>query len=166
MNALSPIPFDPAVQLSQFYDDLSNDNSNIDAGGIVNFIGRVRQTKSTCAETGQEQSLQNLTLQAYGTVTEQGIQDSIKTAQSKWPLQGVKIIHRTGDMAPSDPIVMVLTAAKHRRDAFEACDFLMDYLKTHAIFWKKETLLRADGHISTRWIEPRAQDYQDQQRWS
>ena len=125
-----------------------------DAGAIVSFSGRVRQGSAHGDVTG-------LHLQAYSPLTERGIQTAADKAIARWPLTAFSVIHRIGDMAPGDTIVFVATAARHRRDAFEAADFLMDYLKTEAVFWKKETTRAGD-----KWIEPRAQDYQDQARWA
>jgi molybdopterin synthase catalytic subunit len=93
--------------------------------------------------------VQTLHLQAYSPMTENGIRDAVDDAQQRWSLSAVQVIHRIGDMAPGDPIVFVATAASHRRAAFEAADFLMDYLKTEAIFWKKEITAS-----ESRWIEP------------
>ncbi len=137
--------FDPAKALAEF------ERTCGDAGAVVSFLGRVR------AEGGVE----TLELQSYPGVTEEGIRAAIQAAQSRWPLSAVKVIHRIGRMRPGAPIVLVMTAAKHRRAAFEACDFLMDYLKTEAIFWKRQT-----GAQGTQWIEPRAEDYEDKNRWS
>ncbi len=125
-----------------------------DAGGLVSFVGRVRSEAAGGTVFG-------LHLQAYSPLTEQGMQTAADHALTRWPLTALSLIHRIGDMAPGDTIVFVATAARHRRDAFEAADYLMDYLKTEAVFWKKE--LTDKG---ARWIEPRAQDYQDQARWA
>lgn len=148
MITITEQSFDPAEELSKFT------QSSADAGGIVNFTGLVRPNAS-------RGKVQGLFLQAYSPMTERGIEDVTNTAKLKWPLAAVLIIHRIGHIAPGEAIVFVATAAKHRRDAFEAADYLMDYLKTEAIFWKKETY--ADG---SNWIEPRQQDHKDAKRWS
>ncbi len=119
----------------------------------MSFIGLVRDHASTGDVT-------TLHLQAYSPMTENGIQQAVANANERWDLCGVHIIHRTGDMAPGDPIVFVAAASAHRRSAFEAADFLMDYLKTEAIFWKKEAT-----SSGTHWIDPRAEDYTDSERW-
>ena len=137
--------FNPAEQLSAF------EKTCGDAGAVVAFLGRVRA----------ENDIRELSLQAYPGVTENGIADALKDAETRWSLTSVHIIHRVGAMQVGEPIVQVLTAAIHRRDAFEACDFLMDYLKTKAIFWKKQT-----GPDGDEWIEPRPEDYKDNERWS
>ncbi|MGC6499883.1 MAG: molybdenum cofactor biosynthesis protein MoaE [Henriciella sp.] len=125
-----------------------------DAGAIVSFSGRVRRG-------GNGGDVTCLHLQAYSPLTERGMTAAADQAMDRWPLTALSVIHRIGDMAPGETIVFVATAARHRRDAFEAADFLMDYLKTEAVFWKKETTPSGDN-----WIEPRAQDYQDQARWA
>ena len=139
--------FDPADTLRAFQKEA------VGAGAIVSFSGLVRPTAKSSAVTG-------LFLQAYSPMTERGIDAAANTAKQRWPLKALTIIHRVGEMQPGDPIVFVATAADHRRAAFEAADFLMDYLKTEAVFWKKET-----GPDGTKWIEPRAEDYQDRARW-
>lgn len=137
--------FDPGDRLNKFISICEN------AGGIANFIGCVR---------GEEGAVNGLYLENYPGVTEQGIADADAAARQRWGLIDTLIIHRVGSMSPGDAIVMVATAAAHRRAAFEACDFLMDYLKTDAVFWKKQT-----GPLGHEWIEPRDQDYEDRERW-
>lgn len=124
-----------------------------DAGAIVSFTGQVRPQ----AHAGEVSALY---LQAYSPMTERGIEKALATAHEKWPLAGAHILHRTGEMRPGETIVFVATASKHRRAAFEAADFLMDYLKTEAVFWKKESTERG-----ATWIEPRQDDYHDAARW-
>ena len=124
-----------------------------DAGAIVSFTGQVRPVSAGG-------NVSALFLQAYSPMTENGIENALAEAQRRWPLSGTHILHRTGEMKAGDTIVFVATASKHRRAAFEAADFLMDYLKTEAVFWKKETT--DDG---ATWIEPRQDDYQDAARW-
>lgn len=124
------------------------------AGGIVTFAGQVREFSS-------DTEVLSLYLQIYPEMTEKGIASAIADAYARWPLTTCYVQHRIGDMAPGETIVFVGTASKHRRAAFDAADFLMDYLKTRAVFWKKETTSK-----STQWIEPRAEDYADQSRWT
>ncbi|MBI1252137.1 MAG: molybdenum cofactor biosynthesis protein MoaE [Alphaproteobacteria bacterium] len=148
MAYLTSAAFDPAEALRDFQSGLN------DAGAVVSFAGYVRATSAQGA-------VLSLHLQAHPTLTERGIADAIEAAHTRWPLLGHVVMHRIGDMAPGDAIVLVIVAAKHRRAAFEACDFLMDYLKTDAVFWKKETT--ASG---ATWIEPRDADYADRARWA
>lgn len=148
MLRVSPDPIDASAELRTF------EAATLHAGGIVTFSGQVREA----AASGHVASL---FLQAYSPMTEHGIEAAIADAKSRWELEHVRIIHRTGAMQPGDTIVFVATAAKHRRAAFEAADFLMDYLKTEAVFWKKE-----DTETGSHWIEPREQDYADAERWT
>ena len=127
--------------------------ANPDAGAIVSFSGNVRVDKDdgqTCA----------LILEAYEPLTSNGIAEAIKTAKTRWDINDIIVHHRIGEMKPAETIVFVAAASKHRRDAFFATDFLMDYLKTEAFFWKKEVF-----ETGEKWIEPRAQDYSDAKRW-
>ena len=147
MLVLSDVPLKAASLLRSFEEDTAG------AGGIVTFSGQVRPA-------AQRGAVQSLFLQAYSPMTESGIQAAIDEATSRWDLNAVKVVHRIGEMVPGDTIVFVATASRHRRAAFEAADFLMDYLKTEAVFWKRET---TDAGVE--WIEPRAQDYSDATRW-
>jgi molybdopterin synthase catalytic subunit len=94
-------------------------------------------------------------------MTEKSLQRIAAQAAQRWRLQGVSIVHRVGALHPGDPIVLVLAASPHRQDAFDACQYIMDILKTEAPFWKKERL--ADG--SERWVESRASDAKSASRW-
>ncbi len=122
------------------------------AGAIVAFTGLVR---------GEGQDDLTLTLSHYPDFTEAEITKITQRAEERWPLIGWHIIHRVGPMTAGEPIVFVATASAHRRAAFEAADFIMDYLKSEAPFWKSETI---DG--KQNWIEPRGQDISDKKRWS
>jgi molybdopterin synthase catalytic subunit len=145
---VTSIAFDPAEELRCFEAE-SGDN-----GAVVTFLGKVRkEDESTPVEA--------LTLEHYPGLTEQSIEAACAEAGGRWPLGEILIIHRVGRMRPGEPIVQVITSSPHRRAAFEATDFLMDYLKTKALFWKKETRQGKD-----RWIEPRPEDHDDAARWS
>ena len=127
--------------------------ANPHSGAVVSFSGNVRVDKDdgqTCA----------LILEAYEPVTSNGITEAFEMARARWALDDVLVRHRIGRMNPGETIVFVASAAKHRRDALSATDFLMDYLKTEAFFWKKEVYENGE-----KWIEPRAQDYSDAKRW-
>ena len=126
-----------------------------EAGAIVSFSGIVRPRNASGARVS------GLYLQAYPPLTERGMAAALAEALERWPLDGARIVHRIGDMGPGDTIVFVATASAHRRAAFEAADFLMDYLKTQAVFWKKETT-----PAGSTWIEPRSEDYADAARWA
>ncbi|MDR9440673.1 MAG: molybdopterin synthase catalytic subunit MoaE [Halomonas sp.] len=124
-----------------------------DIGAVVSFTGLVR-------DFNERPEVQALTLEHYPGMTEGALGEIVEQAESRWPLQGVTVIHRIGRLAPADPIVLVVVASAHRRAAFEACDFIMDYLKTRAPFWKKEHT--ASGNY---WVSERDGDYHDARRW-
>lgn len=136
--------FDPVEALAAFQRRSSS------AGAVVSFTGIVRDDGNT----------ETLTLSHYPGFTEAEISRFVEAANERWALTGHLIIHRVGSMVSQEAIVFVATSSAHRRDAFEACDFLMDKLKSEAPFWKQET--RAG---QTKWIEPRAQDKDDLERW-
>ena len=138
--------FDPGPLLSGFC------RGRAETGAVASFTGLAR------AEGGETKILE---LEAYPGFTEAQIRAIAETARTRFDLQDLMIVHRIGQIAPGEPIVFVATAAAHRRAAFEACDYLMDYLKSRAPFWKKE-----HGAEGARWIEPRAQDHEDIARWS
>ena len=142
---ISESPFSPSALLEQFTRDCDG------AGAISSFTGLVRADENT----------QTLTLTHYEGFTQQVIKTFADTAESRWNILKYAIYHRIGDMNIAAPIVFVAVASAHRRDAFEACDYLMDCLKTEAPFWKQE---KSHGHSA--WIEPRAADYADKTRWS
>tara|TARA_R110000868_G_scaffold163559_2_gene395798 strand:- start:742 stop:1155 length:414 start_codon:yes stop_codon:yes gene_type:complete len=113
-----------------------------DIGAVVTFTGLVRDV--------------TLTLEHYAGMTERELDKLEADANARWQLQGVTIIHRIGTLHPADNIVLVVTASKHRKDAFEAAEFLMDYLKTRAPFWKRE---------GDEWVEAKDSDDTAAERW-
>lgn len=125
-----------------------------DIGAIVTFTGTVRG-KSEGAE------LSSMTLEHYPGMTEAELARVEAEAHARWPLQGTRIVHRIGTLAPGDNIVLVVTASAHRHAAFEAAAFLMDYLKSRAPFWKKET----DASGAGRWVDARESDDAALERW-
>ena len=136
--------FDPAAELSAFT------AAHPAAGGVVSFLGQVRL----------EGDVEALELRHFGPLTLPGMAALAADAEARWSLAGLLVIHRAGLMHPGDPIVLVAGAARHRRDAFAVCEFVMDHLKSDSWFWKREL---ASGQW--RWIEPRAEDYADIGRW-
>lgn len=124
-----------------------------DIGAVVSFTGLVREMAGAGVISAME-------LEHYPGMTERALEAIVDEAQARWPLQGVRVIHRHGPLAPGDRIVVVLTASRHREAAFEAAAFLMDYLKTRAPFWKKET-----GPTGPRWVEARETDDRAAERW-
>lgn len=126
---------------------------NQDIGAVVSFTGLVREMTGAGAISTME-------LEHYPGMTERALAEIAAEAAARWPLQGVRVIHRHGPLAPGDRIVLVLTASRHRQAAFEAAEFLMDYLKSRAPFWKKE--IRRDG---SEWVESRSSDEAALKRW-
>lgn len=145
MITLTDQAFDPGGLLTDFC------RGRTETGAVATFTGLAR------AEAGQTAVLE---LEAYPGFTEAEIGKHVAVANERFDLQDVRVVHRVGRIAPGEPIVFVATASSHRRAAFEACDFLMDYLKSRAPFWKKET-----GPDGARWIEPKPQDHADIARW-
>jgi len=124
-----------------------------DIGAVVTFTGLVREM------TGQG-AISAMELEHYPGMTERAVEEIEAEAQARWPLQGVRIVHRFGPLAPGDRIVLVLTASRHRQAAFEAAAFLMDYLKSRAPFWKKET-----GPVGAAWVDAREADDTAAAKW-
>jgi len=123
------------------------------AGALVNFVGLVREL----AADGQ---LSEMVIEHYPGMTEKALNQIAQTASQRWPLLGVRMIHRVGTLSGQAQIVLVATTSLHRQAAFEACAFMMDYLKTEAPFWKKEI-----GDFGQHWVEARASDEQAKQQW-
>jgi molybdopterin synthase catalytic subunit len=124
-----------------------------DIGAVVAFLGTVR-------DTAGGRSVDEMLLEHYPGMTEAELQRVEQEASARWPLQASLIIHRYGALKPGDDIVLVLTASEHRDAAFRAAEFLMDYLKTSAPFWKRET-----GPEGDRWAEAHAKDEASRARW-
>jgi len=139
---------DPGKLLNSFI------NGNPTVGGIISFCGQIRPKSN-------REDVISLFLQSYEPLTSHNICQTIKEAKERWALEDARVIHRVGNILIGETIVFVATASKHRRDAFEAADFLMDYLKTEAFFWKKEVTKNGAS-----WVEPRDSDFLDAQRWS
>ncbi|KJC58328.1 molybdenum cofactor biosynthesis protein MoaE [Bradyrhizobium sp. LTSPM299] len=140
--------FDVAREIA----DLSK--GRIDIGAVVSFSG-------ICRGSEQGEPIAALTLEHYPGMAEAEIQRHADEALSRWPLQGLTVIHRVGRIAPGENIVLVVTASAHRQAAFEAAEFLMDYLKSSAPFWKREESARG-----TSWIEARGHDDAAAARWT
>jgi len=125
-----------------------------DVGAIVTFTGRVRGADN-------ERQVASLTLEHYPDMTEAEMARIETEAHARWPLQASLLIHRVGELHAGDNIVLVIAASAHRQAAFEAAAFLMDYLKTRAPFWKKETMPSGE----TAWVDARAEDDGAADRW-
>ena len=133
-----------------------------DVGAVASFVGLVRADKSATSEVGagDTASVQAMTLEHYPGMTEKALQEIVTEARGRWELQGVRVIHRVGRLLPGDRIVFVAVASSHRGDAFAACEFIMDYLKTRAPFWKKE-----ETPAGGRWVDARERDDAAAGRW-
>ncbi|MFZ6861357.1 molybdenum cofactor biosynthesis protein MoaE [Undibacterium sp. Ji67W] len=144
------------VQLEDF--DLSTEirqlrENNPQIGAVVSFLGLVR-------DLNDGQNVSAMELEHYPVMTEKSLQDIAAQAAVRWSVTDSLIIHRVGALLPLDQIVLVAVASQHRGDAFAACEFIMDYLKTQAPFWKKEQTSRG-----ARWVDARESDELARQKW-
>jgi molybdopterin synthase catalytic subunit len=140
--------FDPAAEAAALA------HGRIDVGAIVTFTG-------ICRGVDDGQAIAAMTLEHYPGMAEAEIARHVEEAERRWDLLGVTVIHRYGRLRPGDAIVLVVTAAAHRQAAFAAAEFLMDYLKTRAPFWKREE--RRDG---TEWVAAKEADSAAVDRWT
>ena len=122
-------------------------------GAVAAFIGLVRDVNDASA-------VQTLTLEHYPGMTEKALAGIVDEAKSRWRIYDALVIHRVGELKPTDQIVLVVVTGAHRGEAFAACEFIMDYLKTRAPFWKKEQTPAGE-----RWVEARASDDDAAARW-
>lgn len=121
-------------------------------GAVVSFIGTVRDLAS--------ESLISLKIEHYPGMTEKSLTSIAQTAREKWELESITIIHRVGTLSIGDQIVLVITSSKHRQEAFDSCNYIMDYLKTDAPFWKKEASDKEE-----KWVINRSSDEKQKNRW-
>ena len=142
-------PFDLAAEVAAIR------RGRTDIGAVVTFTGTVR-------DSVDGKRLVAMTLEHYPGMTEGELARVEREANARWPLSGCLIVHRYGRLTPGEDIVLVITASAHRAAAFAAADFLMDYLKTSAPFWKKEE--RADGAFT--WVEAKTSDDAAAKRWT
>jgi molybdopterin synthase catalytic subunit len=119
------------------------------AGAVASFVGLVRGADVAA-----------MTLEHYPGMTEKALAEIVAQARDRWPLGGVRVIHRVGRLLPGDRIVLVAVASRHRQAAFAACEFIMDYLKTQAPFWKRE-----ETAAGARWVDARESDDEALERW-
>ena len=134
-------PLDVAEELTPLY------KGNAGVGGVVSFVGLMR-------DVNEGDQVSEMTLEHYPGMTEKALRAIVDEAAARWGLLCARVVHRVGQIRPQDPIVLVAVASAHRGEAFRACEFIIDYLKTKAPFWKREQT--ADGR--TRWVEARASD--------
>jgi molybdopterin synthase catalytic subunit len=123
-------------------------------GAVASFIGVVR-------DLNDGESVGRMTLEHYPGMTEKALEAIVAEARSRWDIIDVTVVHRVGELKPTDQIVLVVVAGGHRGEAFAACEFIMDYLKTRAPFWKKE-----ETPAGARWVEARASDDDAAERWT
>ncbi len=139
--------FDPGAEIAALHAGQPG------VGAVASFVGLVR-------DLNEGDSVTALTLEHYPAMTEKSLREIIEQAMGRWALIDVTVIHRVGRLMPQDRIVFVGVASMHRGDAFAACEFIMDYLKTRAPFWKKEGTPAGD-----RWVEARSSDDAAAGRW-
>ena len=127
-------------------------NNNSKIGAVVSFVGTVSDLHS--------ESIRSMTLEHYPEMTEKSLRSIAIQARERWDLQTVTIIHRIGELKVNEQIVLVVTTSEHRQEAFESCHFIIDYLKTDAPFWKKESTDKEE-----RWVDSRESDDEQKKRW-
>jgi len=141
-------PFDTAAEIRQLIE------ADQAMGAVVNFVGVMR-------DMNEGDAVSEMTLEHYPGMTENALQEIIKEARERWQLGGVTVIHRVGKLRPSDEIVLVAVSAEHRGEAFDGCEYIIDFLKTRAPFWKKEKTARGE-----RWVDERQSDIAAVQQWN
>lgn len=124
-----------------------------DIGALASFVGLVRDTHAG-------ESIAGMTLEHYPGMTERSLREIVDAARARWRLLGVRVIHRVGPLRPGERIVLVVVASAHRGESFAACEFVMDYLKTRAPFWKRE-----ETGSGARWVDARDADDAAAARW-
>ncbi len=139
--------FDPGAEIAALHAGQPK------VGAVASFVGLVR-------DLNEGDSVAQLTLEHYPAMTEKSLREIVAQAQDRWRVLDVTVIHRVGQLQPLDRIVFVGVASMHRGDAFAACEFIMDYLKTRAPFWKKEATPEGE-----KWVEARASDDAAADRW-
>lgn len=145
---LAPATFDPALELAAF------SAAAVGAGSVVSFSGVVRSASRDGGE------VTGLFLDHHPRLTQASLTDAAEAAAARFDVGAVCVVHRAGNVSPGEPIVFVAAASPHRRAAFDAVDYLMDRLKTDAVFWKRE-----DAVDGSRWIEPTPADRAARARW-
>lgn len=139
--------FDLAAEL----DALRRDRAQV--GALVSFVGLVR-------DFSDDAGIENIYLEHYPGMSEKALEQIIEEASRRWQLLGARVIHRVGELHPGERIVLVATASSHRADAFAACEFIIDYLKTSAPFWKRE-----QTEQGAKWLDTKESDLQRAERW-
>ncbi len=145
--AVQQAEFDLAAEVAALY------RANPRVGAVASFLGLVR-------DINDGQGVSAMTLEHYPGMTERALADIVEQARGRWDVIDVCVIHRVGPLSPTDPIVLVAVASAHRGDAFAACEFIMDFLKTRAPFWKKERTPQGE-----HWVDARESDEAAAARW-
>ncbi|MEJ2619873.1 MAG: molybdopterin synthase catalytic subunit MoaE [Candidatus Thiodiazotropha sp.] len=141
-------PFDPNHEV----DLLRGEDPAI--GAVVSFVGLMR-------DLNEGERVERMFLEHYPGMTENALEQIVKQAFERWQLQACRVVHRVGELKPTEPIVLVAVASAHRKEAFQGCEYIIDYLKTQAPFWKKETTENGE-----RWVDARDSDDQAIRQWS
>ena len=140
--------FDAGVEIAKLRE------GNPKVGAVASFIGIVR-------DLNEGDAVATLTLEHYPGMTEKSLEEIVTQARERWDIYDALVVHRVGTLSPLDQIVLVVVTSAHRGESFKACEFLMDYLKTQAPFWKKEVT-----PTGARWVDARASDDAAAERWS
>ena len=140
-------PFDPSAEISRLT------QADASMGAVVSFIGLMR-------DINEGDEVVSMTLEHYPGMTESAIEKIVVQAKARWQLGNVTVIHRVGKVLPTDPIVLVAVSSRHRGEAFQASEFIIDFLKTQAPFWKKEQTKQSE-----RWVESRGSDQEKLSDW-
>ena len=140
--------FDAGVEIAKLRE------GNPKVGAVASFIGIVR-------DLNEGDAVATLTLEHYPGMTEKSLEEIVTQARERWDIYDALVVHRVGTLSPLDQIVLVIVTSAHRGESFKACEFLMDYLKTQAPFWKKEVT-----PTGARWVDARASDDAAAERWS
>ncbi len=139
--------FDAGLEISRLR------NARKDTGAVVSFIGLVR-------DLNEGDQVSQLTLEHYPGMTEKALEAIVSQAQNRWAIFDAVVIHRVGTLQATEQIVLVAVSSAHRSEAFKACEFIMDYLKTEAPFWKKERTQSGE-----RWLDAKSTDDEARERW-
>ena len=123
------------------------------SGAVVSFLGMMR-------DINEGDDVLSMRLEHYPGMTEKALEKIIVEAKQRWQIDAVRVVHRVGELYPEDPIVLVAVASRHRGESFRACEFIIDFLKNRAPFWKKETTSTGE-----RWVEARSSDEDAEARW-
>lgn len=144
---ITETPFDPEAELLAFR------RGRPQSGAVVSFLGLMR-------DINEGEKVSTMYLEHYPGMTEKALEKILAEAGARWEVDAFEVIHRVGKLLPEDPIVLVAVAGRHRSAAFQACEFIIDYLKTRAPFWKKEVTEKGE-----RWVDARESDDAAEARW-